>query len=291
MDTIKEEFWTSFLHKHKEFQDSLMNITSTLSFSCIGPLSEVIMNCSEFLIKYSKELFEISEDSNIHIKSLEKTWKYPIVLRYSQNSLKRFESIEESLQLIRARTIEINCIAVNCYKGITEDEISVNIGEKLEIRDGRYHDHWCKIIKADGKIGFLPSNCVRIFKYATVLTEAQGHYDIKSFTVEEIIQKFVKINITIKGFLTVIKEITKKNQFNKEILRIESKLFDILKIHSLFISENPEKIENTLKDYIAYLSLYLDLFNLIVTFVQITSEELTKFFDCISLCEEIVRHI
>ena len=291
MDTIKNDFWSSFLLKHKEFQDSLNIINSSLDICVIGPISELVSNSSDFLLNYYQQVSHSSVDSKSFLKSIERIHKYPITISYNQSDLRKFDDIEESLRFIRGRIIEVNCVAVNKYCGISEEELSVEPGDKLEVRDGNYHEHWCKGIKEDGTLGFLPSNCIRIHKYANILTDLSDGYAIKEINLRELLEIVGGFCIKTKGFINKLKEFTNISEISKKIFHLGCKLQDLLKINDIFLEELKSRIKQALIGYIPYLSLYLDIYNIIPEILTLSTENIRKSPTFNEILSEIVRDI
>ena len=287
MDSIKDDTWSSFLYKHKEFQQSLLDITNSVSFRLLGPIAEVVLNTSEFLKKYSENNAKVSNSANLYLETLESELKYPISIKYSQKTLKKY-SLEQSFQYIRSRIIEVNSEAIQTYTAINSDELSINIGDKLEIRDGVYHQHWCKALREDGKTGFIPSSSVMIYKYSTIIAELKDNYDIANLTSDDVIKT---IKTTQDKFLQIISKFPEAKQdalTTKIFLQLEFKLKTLIKANKLFSKELKENIEKAFEDFVVYLSIYLDTYNIIELSSQLLTDEHKKSLMFIDLTDEIM---
>ena len=265
----------------------MLDITNSVSFRLLGPIAEVVLNTSEFLKKYSENNAKVSNSANLYLETLETELKYPISIKYSQKTLKKY-SLEQSFQYIRSRIIEVNSEAIQTYTAINSDELSINIGDKLEIRDGVYHQHWCKALREDGKTGFIPSSSVMIYKYSTIIAELKDNYDIANLTSDDVIKT---IKTTQDKFLQIISKFPEAKQdalTTKIFLQLEFKLKTLIKANKLFSKELKENIEKAFEDFVVYLSIYLDTYNIIELSSQLLTDEHKKSLMFIDLTDEIM---
>ena len=265
----------------------MLDITNSVSFRLLGPIAEVVLNTSEFLKKYSENNAKVSNSANLYLETLESELKYPISIKYSQKTLKKY-SLEQSFQYIRSRIIEVNSEAIQTYTAINSDELSINIGDKLEIRDGVYHQHWCKALREDGKTGFIPSSSVMIYKYSTIIAELKDNYDIANLTSDDVIKT---IKTTQDKFLQIISKFPEAKQdalTTKIFLQLEFKLKTLIKANKLFSKELKENIEKAFEDFVVYLSIYLDTYNIIELSSQLLTDEHKKSLMFIDLTDEIM---
>lgn len=291
MDSIKDDFWASFLYKHKEFLSSLATIKESVPINLIGSISELVSNVSEFLIKYSKSLDPITPISKSYIYELEKTLKYPISLYYNQIRLQKYPNVNDALRVARARVFESNCVVKADYIAVHPNELSIRIGDPLELRKPKNAESWYKAINLNGEMGYIPFACASPYKYSIILNEIQGYYDINSMIITDIIDAIKKAENIIKQTISSIKSHKVTPITNKKLPKLENKLHELIIANKLLLNELKENIQHGLLDYTIYLVLYIDIYHTIQSIISIIPHQTKVSLNLGELIDEIVVFI
>lgn len=294
MDSIKEECWTTYLIKHKEFISNLQDLDKSIEKKLAGPISEMVSTGADFMFKHAEMYNKAAiggKGSKAYLENLEKHKNYKVSVKYRQENLQHFSNSDEIFNYIRSRIKENNCEVVQKYKAISDNELSTAFGDFLEIKYGDFHEHWCRGVNDLGQKGFVPSNSVRVYKFGKIFTEIEDDFHVEDIKFEE----FLGIcNSHIKYLEENVEKSKEKLSIGenlKILVRLLSKYLDIAAITKVFMQEILSEIPDSLEKYLTYLTLYLDAYKLISKLMQKVSEDTKKTLKLQEILEEFVKSI
>lgn len=286
MELIKEDYWTSYLLKHKEFQLSLNELQDSAKAHFVSPVVQHVRFCTGFLSTYAENLKQV-EESVGKGESLMRIQDFNARFEYNQRSLKVLEK-EKIFGYVRAKMFEGNSGVVKDFEPTGPGELKVEKGDRFMVRSGDFHCNWVKGIGGDGNKGFVPKVCVEVFRFGLVLQEPDRVYKI-SFGNIDFKCEIEKHLETLSGFIKSYTKINKPVQREQHLIRLMSRIGEIIRANKILL-HNYQEFDEIIQDYFVFLPNYTESYHFCLKVLQSSSEKLVLSPLICAIAEEIVKN-
>lgn len=279
MEVIKEDYWNSYLVKHREFMELIDGLGLKAELLFVAPICEVVVLVSEVILEAFDKFQEIKNEAHLVLRSQRDFAGYKMRLAYKQNVFEEFKGFD----WVRRQIFESNSEVAKCFEPNGNSELQVKPGQGFLMRAGDFHHNWCKGILSDGKKGFVPKSCVQVFSNAQILQEPDRIYKIKPITKEEFIKLGLEHVEKLSNFMKSYKQITENCKDQRHLISLISNLMELSSANTILI-QNPDQLPS----FLHYLPLYIESHSLCVKILQKSPEKLQLSPLIITILTEIV---
>ena len=286
MELIKEDYWTSYLLKHKEFQKSLIDLQGSAKVHFVQPIVEHIRYASQFLSTYAENMREVEENVG-KSEILTRIQDFSVRFEYNQRDLKVFDK-DTIFRYARIKMFVGNSGIVKSFDPTGPGELRVEKASRFMLRNGDFHHNWVKGIACDGHKGFVPKVCVEVFRFGLVLQEPDRVYKITlgniDFKCE--IEKHLQ---ALLGFAKSYTKINKALQKEQHLVRLMSRIGEIIRANQILFL-NYQDFDEIIQDYFVFLPNYPESYHFCLKVLKSSSEKLILSPFVCAVAEEIVNN-
>lgn len=252
MEIIKEDYWSSYLIKHKEFQDLIERVRIKAGLLFVAPVCEAVVLASDVFLVAARVLQGVKADADLELERIRDFDGYKTRLGYKQMELGEFKGFD----WIRRLFFESNSEIIKEFDPTGSGELQVKPGQRFYLYTGDFHQNWCKGVSETGQKGFIPKSCVKVFANAQILQESDTVYKIQPSNEKDLIclcsEHLIKLQNFVKNYKTMPENI--KDQ--RHLLTIMSNAIELSAAVELLL-KNPQKFSNFLNFLPLYVGSYM----------------------------------
>jgi len=279
MDVIKEDYWNSYLLKHREFMELVDGLGTKAELLLVAPICEVVVLVSEVILQVFEKFEKIQKEAGKVLGSQRDEAGYKTRLAYRQSEFEEFKGFD----WVRKQVFESNSEVIKHFQPNGNSELMVEPGQRFLMRTGDFHQNWCKGIASDGKKGFIPKSCIKIFANAQILQEPDRVYKTPAVTKEDFMKSALEHRSMLSNFIKNSKQVLESFKDQRHLVSLVSNLMELSSANGIFI-QYPDQLPS----FLHYLPLYIESQSLCTKLLTNSPEKLQLSTLIITILTEIV---